>query len=102
MKTNFTYSNSFDDPLGMMMDQSKWAFTNSIVWNDKPEGERFSVYLRTLCSSIDIPERCIERQGDGFILGGIDSLLGHGSDLRPPEKDREKDHSEEGDMEKKR
>jgi len=41
VKTNLTYSDSFDDPLGMMMDQSKWAFTNSIVWNDKPEGERF-------------------------------------------------------------
>ena len=41
MKTNFTYSDSFDDPLGMMMDQSKWAFTNSILWGDKPEGQRF-------------------------------------------------------------
>jgi len=41
VKTNFTYSDSFDDPLGMMMDQSKWAFTNSILWNDKPEGQRF-------------------------------------------------------------
>ena len=37
----FSYSDSFDDPLGMMMDQSKWAFSNSIVWNDKPEGRRF-------------------------------------------------------------
>lgn len=41
MSNLFSYSDSFDDPLGMMMDQSKLAFTNSIVWNDKPEGERF-------------------------------------------------------------
>ncbi len=32
---------SFDDPLGMMMGQSKWAFTNSILWSDKPESQRF-------------------------------------------------------------
>ncbi len=32
---------SFDDPLGMMMDQSKWAFTNSILWGDMPESQRF-------------------------------------------------------------
>lgn len=41
MKSFFSDPNSFDDPLGMMMDQSNWAFTNSILWGDKPEGQRF-------------------------------------------------------------
>ena len=38
---NLSYVDSFDDPLGMMMDQSKWAFTNSIQWNDEHESKMF-------------------------------------------------------------
>jgi hypothetical protein len=41
VKTNLTCSDSFDDPLGIMMDQSKWAFRNSILLDNKPEGQRF-------------------------------------------------------------
>lgn len=31
----------FKDPLGSMMQQSKWAFNNSIIFADTSDGEKF-------------------------------------------------------------
>lgn len=33
--------NSFNDPLGMLMEQSMWAFRNSIVFAETVDEERF-------------------------------------------------------------